>query len=293
MIQSLRLATFASLLATIPLACWPLRGTRTSSESIVVNGVARTYRIHVPGSYRAGTPAPLVLLLHGHGASGAQIERSTGMSAKSDKEGFIAVYPDGHGSPRSWQVLDGPIGRSQDAVFIEQLIGALQKLYTIDKRRIYVAGHSNGGMMAYRLGVDLDTLVAGIGVSAALLPRQYAADAKPVPVTLVAVHGKSDNVVLYDGRSDERTGQYLSVPASVQTWAKRNGCDSTPNDVALAGGKVVHRNFSGCAGGSAVTLIAIADLTHRWPGDAKGSTEDEGVSATDEMWAVFQAHPKQ
>src|SRR5437588_5945893 len=85
------------LLAAIPLACWPLRGTRTSSELIVVDGVARGYRIHIPGSYRAGTPIPLLILLHGHGSSGSQIERSTRMSRKSEKEGFMAVYPDGHG----------------------------------------------------------------------------------------------------------------------------------------------------------------------------------------------------
>jgi polyhydroxybutyrate depolymerase len=239
----------------------------------------RTYRLHLPRGYRTDRPAPLLVLLHGHGASGAQIERSTKMSAKADQEGFIAVYPDGSGSPHSWQV--------RDVAFIAQLIQELRKEYSVDPNRIYVAGHSNGGTMAYRLGIELDTLVAGIGVSAGLLPEQLAAVPARSPVTLVAVHGKSDTTVPHDGRSSS-----LSVPLSVSTWASRDGCDPAPTDVAITPDKVVRRTYDGCKSGSTVILVTLTDLTHRWPGDAKGSDEDFGFSATDEMWSVFKSHPK-
>jgi polyhydroxybutyrate depolymerase len=260
--------------------CVLLNRTPSPERSISVDGTLRTYRLHVPRGYRPDRPIPLLVLLHGHGASGAQIERSTMMSAKADKEGFIAVYPDGSGLPHSWQ--------SRDVSFIAQLIQQLRRQYNIDSKRIYIAGHSNGGSMAYRLGVELDTLVAGIGVSAGLLSDQLAALPARSAVTLVAVHGRSDTTVPYDGR-----GNSLSVPSSVRTWAKRDGCNSAPIDLALVPNKVIRRTYEGCEGSSAVELVMLADLTHRWPGDAKGSDEDFGFSATDEMWSVFKNHPKQ
>lgn len=276
----IRRASVGALLLLIPASgCVPTFRAPSVERTLTVDGAARSYRLHVPRGYRPENPAPLLVLLHGHGASGAQIERSTKMSAKADTESFIAVYPDGSGSPHSWQ--------ARDVTFIARLIQALRKQYNIDAKRIYVAGHSNGGTMAYRLGVELDTLLAGIGVSAGLLPAQLAEIPARSPVTLVAVHGKSDATVPYDGRSNS-----LSVPLSVSDWAKRDGCNPMPIDVAITPGKVVRRTYERCSSGSTVVLITLSDLTHRWPGDAKGSDEDFGFSATDEMWSVFKSHPK-
>jgi polyhydroxybutyrate depolymerase len=54
-------------------------------RSIAHGGWSRTYRIHVPPSYRADTPAPLVLSLHGGGSNAAQHARMTGLSEKADR----------------------------------------------------------------------------------------------------------------------------------------------------------------------------------------------------------------
>jgi len=238
------------------------------------------------------------MLLHGDGATGVNIERMTGMSDKAEKEGFIAVYPDGIGSPAAWQVLDSAGRENQDVAYLSQLFDTLQQLYAIDRKRIYVAGHSTGGMMAYRLGVDLDDRIAGIGVSSALLGRILSSDTvNPSPVTLVAIHGKADNIVPYDGKIGERdfSAEYLSVPASVDSWAKRNGCDGGATEVARRNGTVVERSYAGCDSGSAVTLVTIADMTHVWAGDLHGIRvffKGTGVNATDKMWAVFRSHPK-
>ena len=103
------------------------RNPGTSDQTIVVNGVARHYSLHLPKSYRyRHGPVPLMVLLHGHGSSGIKIERSTGMSDKADKETFIAVYPDGRGDPRGWQVFDDASGKSEDVAFISQLIDTLK-----------------------------------------------------------------------------------------------------------------------------------------------------------------------
>jgi polyhydroxybutyrate depolymerase len=269
----------------------------TAEQTIVVNGVVRHYDLHLPKSYRYRRgPMPLVVVLHGHGSSGVKIERATGMSDKADKEAFIAAYPDGRGDPRGWQVFDDPAGNNEDVAFIRQLIDTLEKLYAVDPKRVFVAGHSNGGMMAYRLGAALPDKIAGIGVSAALLGKKFAEDATPTPVTLVAIHGKADNVVPYDGSDGDFPyhSAFLSAPASVEAFARRNGCDSAI-EKTRAGGNVVEKTYSGCDNGSAVVFVTVNDLTHKWSGDRHGFGKiiDRGdVIATNEMWSVFKDHPK-
>jgi polyhydroxybutyrate depolymerase len=80
------------------------------------------------------------------------IETRTGFTAKSDVEGFIVVYPEGFGA--SWNVVGG-FGDAfstniDDVGFIRALIDSLQGKFAIDRNRIYVAGFSQGAMMAYR-----------------------------------------------------------------------------------------------------------------------------------------------
>ena len=75
----------------------------------------------------------------------------------SDEHGFVVVYPDG--LSRSW--ADGRGGSPSDQAnvndvkFISQLIDRLAAKYSIDSRRLYVTGMSNGGFMSGRLACEL------------------------------------------------------------------------------------------------------------------------------------------
>jgi Poly(3-hydroxybutyrate) depolymerase len=112
----------------------------------------------------------------------------------------------------------------------------------------------------------------------------------------VAFHGKADTTVPYSGGDGDigyRRG-YMSAPSSVDTFAKRDGCDSSSESVR-ANGNVVEKDYSGCDGGSAVVFVTIGDLTHKWPGDRHGFgllTDRSDVRATDKMWEIFKTHPK-
>ena len=63
--------------------------------SIIHEGRNREYHLHVPASYDGTKPFPLVIVLHGGGGNARQIERFTGFSKLADREGFLAVYPQG------------------------------------------------------------------------------------------------------------------------------------------------------------------------------------------------------
>src|SRR5260370_33180847 len=68
-------------------------------ESIVVgagvNKLTRTFIVHVPPGFDGKSRVPVVFMLHGAGGSGEGAIPETGWDVKSDREGFIAVFPDG------------------------------------------------------------------------------------------------------------------------------------------------------------------------------------------------------
>jgi poly(3-hydroxybutyrate) depolymerase len=62
--------------------------------SVSVDGVNRTYVLHMPSSYDGTTSVPLVIDLHPLGGTGQSQMNSTGWESKSDSVGFLAAFPD-------------------------------------------------------------------------------------------------------------------------------------------------------------------------------------------------------
>ncbi|MBM4360568.1 MAG: hypothetical protein FJ096_20875 [Deltaproteobacteria bacterium] len=61
--------------------------------AVTVDGQEREATVHVPAGLVAGTPAPVVVVLHGTGGSGAKFYDTAGWVEKADAEKFIAVFP--------------------------------------------------------------------------------------------------------------------------------------------------------------------------------------------------------
>ncbi|MCX7135671.1 MAG: hypothetical protein NTW47_03180 [Proteobacteria bacterium] len=61
-----------------------------------VGGKVRNYLVHVPPQAVAG-PLPVILSLHGGGGNAQQQRQSSGMDAAADRDGYIAIYPNGSG----------------------------------------------------------------------------------------------------------------------------------------------------------------------------------------------------
>jgi len=86
-----------ALLAAVPCSS-QARWFRSdpAAQSIVVNGVTRTFVLHKPAALTRG-PVPLVVALHGGGTNGKSMQRFSGLDEAADRYGFIVVYPDGTG----------------------------------------------------------------------------------------------------------------------------------------------------------------------------------------------------
>ncbi len=277
----------------------------TSEQQMYVAGALRTYRLHIPAHYDTIRRAPLVIVLHGHGESAEHFEQYTGMSDKADREGFIAVYPQAQGDPSDWHTaIDGPRKRD-DITFVRDIINLLERNYRIDHRRIFAAGHSNGGIMTYRLASTLSDKLAAIGVTAGSIGLiddrgdTLRIAQPPHPVSVIHFHGLADPSVPYHGGPEsDGPNNIVSVKNSIAFWVSADHCASTVASRTVSADKnVIVDSYRPCAKGTEVTLYTIIDGTHRWPGDEVPwytfpGRDDSDVVATDVMWAFFAAHPR-
>ena len=147
-----------------------LSGCTKPKQWIYYDGRIRNYIIHIPSNYDAEEPIPLVLALHGGGGNSENMQDKTGFNQLANEEGFIVVYPDGTGRLRN-RLLTWNSGHCcgfafkndiDDVGFIRTLIEQIQQEFLIDTNKIFITGHSNGGMMTYRLGSELSDIVAAI-----------------------------------------------------------------------------------------------------------------------------------
>jgi polyhydroxybutyrate depolymerase len=271
--------------------------------------------VHLPPAYDGGTRLPLIIVLHGGAGSGEHIQRVSEMDADADEYGFVVAYPNGSGNFENrlftWNAghCCGEARRENvnDVAFIAALIDNLLSHYAIDPDRVYLAGISNGGMMAYRAGAELADKVAGIAPIAGSLGGQVTPDGPQIfpaspseAVSVIAFHGMQDQHVLYDGGTSpmaiEDGRVDLSVDSSVSFWVKANGCDAAPTTAEQADGNIVVETYTNCEGGSEVVLVTIVDGGHAWPGARRGLVSDQptqDISANQMMLEFFLAHPKQ
>lgn len=269
----------------------------------------RTYLLYVPTSYDGTTPVPLVVMLHGAQNTALNASGRYGVSEKAEEEGFIVVYPDasailmdmwhvGHGMLTSSLIEE--FGRLwvDDIGFIKKIIVRTQKNYNIDPKRIYIAGNSNGAIMAYRLAAEFSDTIAAIASNGGCIGghvdniSMYTIPKPAHPVSIVEFHGKLDNIIPYNGGWNfEHSVFYKSVAEAVSFWVEQNGCNPEPltNDTV----NVTIDRYSGGTAGTEVLVYSIKHKGHIWFGGQPWEDPTPVISTTDEMWEFFKSHPKQ
>ncbi len=151
----LRLALSAFLLLLFSSAATAQKITK---ETVTSQGVERTYYRFVPDSAN-DKPAPLLILLHGSGRDGKILVEHWQSLAK--REGIILAGPDA-------MVRDG-WGRDDGPLFIRHVVEAVQTDYAVDRRAMYVFGHSAGAIFGISMGVLESEYFAAVAVHAGAL----------------------------------------------------------------------------------------------------------------------------
>ncbi|MHB8636401.1 MAG: CE1 family esterase [Fimbriimonadaceae bacterium] len=267
-------------------------------ETIEENKVKRTYIVRVPPGYTGRHALPVVMLLHAWTSSAKGAEAYTGMGAEADKGGFLLVVPDGLGTPQGWNCGFLNLGGkgADDVKFLTDVFNAVGKLVKLDPRRIYVAGHSNGAMMAYVIGAKLSHRIAAIGVVAGTIGLDRGdkiAHVNPPaqPVSALIIHGLLDPTVPYN-HGAALLPNCTSAPDSAAFWAVADGITSSPIVTTAAKGTIEQRDWR--SGRIEVKLISLEYGTHDWPGGQTwdGPETASGFNAAPQLWGFFKSHPR-
>src|SRR5262245_5854561 len=133
--------------------------------------------VHVPADAPASATLPLVLFLHGTGATAEWTLGETGWDHSADQDGFLLVVPDGTradparpagflNNPQAWNAWPRRTTVGQpgvdDVAFLTQLLDEVQGRFAADPDRVYVAGFSNGASMAFRLAAERSERIAAV-----------------------------------------------------------------------------------------------------------------------------------
>lgn len=241
-----------------------------------------------------------MLVLHGGAGQPRAIARIAAMHRIAEREGFIVAYP--AGTPGRLGLTWKPHAQRQDhgiddVDFVRKLIVELRRRYNVDPRRIYAAGMSIGGTMAYQLACSLSDTLAAIGVVAGVMLSNRCAPEHPVSV--IHIHGMEDQRVPFRGgrgRLTARNNNWPPVREGIERWCTINRCTGRDEATHFADGVTGYRR----TGVADVELWLIEQGRHVWPGGAladssarHGASMTSGrFSASDRLWHFFAAHPK-
>ncbi len=189
-------------------------------QTINVEGRDRTYILKVPINYNTEKKYSLMFYLHGAGSSANNV-KDTGFTQKGNDLDFIIVYPNSMAG--RWSLFADEGSTNPDMDFIADLIDILDKKYSIDSNRVYVAGRSLGGFMAHRLAEEMpDRFAAVSAIAGSVIPVKK--DKKPLAIPVQQIHALDDNVISYYGIPN----QMLSANGSIDYWNKINKIKGKP-----------------------------------------------------------------
>ncbi len=200
---------------------------------------ARPFTLHVPTGVSAARPAPLLVMLHGYGATGAIEEAYLRFTAAADAHNMLYAFADGTPNARGsrfWNATDAccdPNRSVDDSAYVTAIIANVKASHAVDPKRVYLLGHSNGGFLSYRMACDHSDEIAAIASIAGATWSDPKRCSPKRAISILEIHGTGDQTIKYDGGS---TGfaTYPSATTTVSTWAGYNGCRRTPDTPAPA-----------------------------------------------------------
>jgi poly(hydroxyalkanoate) depolymerase family esterase len=265
---------------------------------------SRAYRLFIPSRYQE-EPLPLVVMLHGCTQSPDDFAAGTRMNFIAEQENCFVVYPaqpSEANQAKCWnwfRAADQQRGRGEPSL-IAGITRQIMRDYSVDPKRVYVAGLSAGAAAAAIMGATYNDLYAAIGIhsglacgvatdlpSALVAMRQGGSNRKIIlgdrpPVPTIVFHGDRDVTV-----HPNNGGQILEQSVGTMSTQKKVHRGQVP------GGHAYTRTvLSDASGRGMLEHWNIHGAGHAWSGgSAAGSyTDPRGPDATREMLRFFLEH---
>jgi polyhydroxybutyrate depolymerase len=217
-------------------------GAGASNDEKTLSGIR--YMVKTPVNYNSGIAHPLLMVYAPGGRNRYESEEYMYLTQEATAAGFIVAYAD---------------HRKMSTKAIEELAeipALIEKKWCIDKKRIFLTGHSDGGTAA--MGIAFITgskhIPAAIAPSAVGIRGEDLKEYHcPNPLPVMVMHSSRDT--LFPGYGKE----------AIQWWAACNGCD-TASPVKDADGCIT---YPGCKNNVATRYCEGAGTHPEWPGKNK------------------------
>jgi polyhydroxybutyrate depolymerase len=262
-------------------------GIRTTTTSLSVGGVARTFVVLAPTAQTS--PLPVIVVLQGSNAAvSSEITRDEFTPLVRTDEAIL-VYPAGYGE--SWNVAAdnccGPAAARgvDDVAFIADVVARLRVTQSMQADHIYLVGFSNGGKLAYQVMCTEPQLFDAFAVVAATPLSTCRATVQPPRSVLIAVGAEDPELPISS----------LAVPAAqalagaTATWRERDGCSASAATATTIGSATIS-TWSSCAGRTRVQAVQYVRLPHLWPTSSLVGSAASGASL---IWKFFSVHGAQ
>ena len=259
-------------------------------------GTAREYLVYTPTGHNAAAPTPVLFFLHGLGGDISRYELFADFQAVADEYGWLVVMPQALPATVGFLGVDYDIGAMwnaglaatigdttyipnsdiDDSGFLIALIDTLGLTYTLDADSIFFTGISMGGFMTHRMAIDHSDRIAAAAAVSGLIATPLATTAPARPISMLHIHGTSDNIVGYNGLSTPLSGMPtltlnigLGVDSVVAYWVNHNGCDAEPvvdsfPDRIDDGLRFVRYTYGNGQDSTRVQLIKVVGGQHEW-----------------------------
>jgi len=286
------------------------------------------YVVYTPLNYRAGTPVPLLVMMHGCTQSAADFAAGTQMNLVAEEHNFIVVYPQQvrkNNSLYCWNWFD-LANQSRDHGEPAMIVGIVQDIlqntaqWTIDTARIYVAGISAGAAMSVILGATYPDIFAAIGIHSGFeyqalkshrgaltiskrggpdplqqgLAAYEAMDSYARIVPTIVFHGTKDTVInITNGDQVVQQWMQTDMLASHDTYVAdfKAPATATTYKIPIGYAYTVY-TWQNSRGKTIQEYWKVNGLGHAWSGgNSSGSyTDSRGPSASEALYAFFMHH---
>ena len=204
--------------------------SNTNAQTLVHDNINREYVLYIPNSYDGTSAVPLLVNFHGFGGGASEFMSYADMRSIAETDTFILAYPQGSCLDGSSHWNACPTGGdnksdADDFGFVESMINEISSQYNIDMERIYAAGYSNGGMMAYGLANYKSDLIAAVASVSGVMLDCIGPTSHPMPV--VHLHGTSDGVLPYNGGDG-----WNSAQSTLEHWINFNNTVLIPTVIS-------------------------------------------------------------
>lgn len=288
---------------------------RFLTREIETENGPRTYKLYVPSRYDKSRPAPLLVVLHGCTQNPDDIARGTRFNALAEEKGFLVAYPEQpqkYNGLKCWNWFDS--AHQMRGKGEPQLIASIAQRviddYSVDARRVYIAGVSAGGAMALNVAYAYPELFAAAGVhsgiaygSATSIANALSAmhsgapDSSSLSSAVIKAMGSARHfpAIVFQGKADKSVNvvnseQIVSQLSSLYEPKRLSRLSEKTGEVG--GYHYTIRTYG--KGKPLVEEWVIDELGHAWSGGSKEGTytDQNGPDASREMIRFFLEHPR-